>query len=499
MQRVRIGCGEPGSLVGVSCVPGRARHASSCSEPGAVPVIRRLLRGSEWRREVLRTNLWLVPAVEVLAAVLLFVGTYALDRAAYDGVFRVPGWAISGSADAARQILTAIAAAIITVVGVVFSIVIVALTLTSTQFGPRMLRNFIRDPGTQVTLGTFVGTFVYAILTLGSIGQESGGNFVPHISITMTLALLVVDLGVLIYFIHHVATQIQLPQVIAGIAGDLSRAIDAQVANAAASAVVPGAAESLAALSGPGDTVAAPSSGYLQFIHRQTLVRIASRADVVIHMMYRPGHFFVQGHPYAMVWPADRAGLVARELGKSHVTGPYRTLVQDVSFGLDQLVEIALRALSPAVNDTFTAMTCIDWIGDSLYKVTGNWQPQHVYCDDGGKVRVITTEPSYQRLVQRSFEKVRQAGRGMPAIMIRQLDALAKIMQRSETREERELLADQAAMVERLAVASVDEPADLADIRRAYQRVTQAAPVIPGRGPTGAAGHVRCLRHVDDK
>jgi uncharacterized membrane protein len=173
-------------------------------------------------REELRTNLWLVPVIEVIAALVLFVVTYALDRAAFDGDFRVPGWALSGSPDAARQILTTIAAAIITVVGVVFSIVIVALTLTSTQFGPRMLRNFIRDPGTQVTLGTFVATFVYSIVTLGSIGQDSRGNFVPHISITVTLALMVVDLGVLIYFINHIATQIQLPQVIAGIAGDVA-------------------------------------------------------------------------------------------------------------------------------------------------------------------------------------------------------------------------------------------------------------------------------------
>ena len=124
---------------------------------------------------MLRTNLWLVPAIEVVAAVILFAVTYALDRAAYDGVFEVPGWAISGSPDVARTVLTAIAAAVITVVGVVFSIVIVALTLTSTQFGPRMLRNFIRDRGTQLTLGTYVATFVYSVLTLGSVGQGPHG------------------------------------------------------------------------------------------------------------------------------------------------------------------------------------------------------------------------------------------------------------------------------------------------------------------------------------
>jgi uncharacterized membrane protein len=434
-----------------------------------MPAWRRL--DAESLREELRTNLWFVPLLEVIAAVVLFGMTYALDRAAFDGAFRVPSWALSGSPDAGRQILTTVAAAIITVVGVVFSIVIVALTLTSTQFGPRMLRNFIRDPGTQLTLGTFVGTFVYSILALGSIGQESRGNFVPHISITVTLALLVIDLGVLIYFIHHIATQIQLPQVIASIAGDLAKAIETQAGNAAATKAAPSAAVMLAALGEGGGVVAAPRSGYLQFVDRRTLVRIASGADVVIHMTLRPGHFLVQGYPYATVWPAHQADVVARELARSHVTGPYRTLAQDVSFGLDQLVEIALRALSPATNDTFTAMTCIDWIGDSLYKVTGNWQPRHVYRDDKGDVRVITTEPTYERLVERSFEKVRQAGRGMPAIMIRQLDALAKIMQRSDSQQERAFLAGQAAMIERLAVATVDEAADLADVRRAYQAV----------------------------
>ena len=347
----------------------------------------------------------------------------------------LPGWTISGSPDAARQILTAIAAAIITVVGVVFSIVIVALTLTSTQFGPRMLRNFIRDRGTQVTLGTFVGTFVYAVLALGSIGQGGHGSFVPHISITVTLVLMVADLAVLIYFLNHVATQIQLPQVIAGIAGDLAEAIEAQAGDASPGADDRQAAEVISRMAGPGGAVNAPRSGYLQFIHHRTLVHIAAEVDAVVYLRYRPGHFLVQGHPYATVWPPGAAAKVARELSSSHVIGPYRTLAQDVSFGIDQLVEIGIRALSAAVNDTFTALTCIDWIGDSLCKVTGRWQPTRIYADADGAVRVITTEISYERLVQRSFEKVRQAGRGMPAVLIRQLDALEKIMERTTTED----------------------------------------------------------------
>jgi uncharacterized membrane protein len=429
---------------------------------------------------VLRTNLWLVPVVEVAIAVVLFVCTYALDKAAYNGVFKVPGWAISGSPDVARTVLTAIAAAIITVVGVVFSIVIVALTLTSTQFGPRMLRNFIRDRGTQLTLGTFVGTFVYAVLTLGSVGQGEHGQFVPHISVTVTIALMLVDLAVLIYFLHHIAVAIQLPEVIASIAGDLQSAIDVQAGDATGAADAPLAGELIAGMTGPVGTVAAPRSGYLQYIQHQTLVRIATEFDAVIHLLYRPGHFLVQDHGYATVWPASAAEQVARQLASAHITGPYRTLAQDVSFGLDQLVEICIRALSAAVNDTFTALTCIDWIGDSLCKVTGRWEPTRVYRDAADVVRVITTETTWERLVQRSFEKIRQAGKGMPAVLIRQLDALAKIMERTTTEADRQVLLDQAAMIERLGASTVDEPADRADISAAYQTVLDTHGLVAG-------------------
>lgn len=438
-------------------------------------MIRRLLRGSEWRQEVLRTNLWLVPAIEVLGAAILFAITYTLDRAAYDGVFRVPQWAISGGPDVARTVLTAIAAAVITVVGVVFSIVIVALTLTSTQFGPRMLRNFIRDRGTQLTLGTYVATFVYAVLTLGSIGQSSAGSFVPHLSVTMTLVLMLVDLAVLIYFLHHIAFQIQLPQVIAGIAGDLQDAIELQTGDPSEGADAELAAALIANMQDQEGVVAAPRSGYLQYVEHKTLVTIATEVDAVIHVLYRPGHFIVQGNQYAAVWPADAADQVARELATAHVTGPYRTLAQDVSFGIDQLVEICIRALSSAVNDTFTALTCVDWIGDSLSKVTGRWQPTRVYRDAAGAVRVISTEPTWERLVRRAFEKVRQAASGMPAVLIRQLDALAAIMERTTTAADRQVLLDQAAMIERLSAATVNEPADRADITRAYSEVVAAS------------------------
>ena len=182
---------------------------------------------ADWRREALRTNLWLVPVLETIAVVLLFAVTYTVDRAAYDGLIRLPSWVLSGTADVARVLLATVAAAIITVVGIVFSITIVALTLASTQFGPRMLRNFVRDPGTQVSLGTFVASFCYAMVALVSVGGGPHGDFVPHLSITVTFMLTLADVAVLIYFLNHIATMIQLPVVIARIAGRLAEEIAA--------------------------------------------------------------------------------------------------------------------------------------------------------------------------------------------------------------------------------------------------------------------------------
>jgi uncharacterized membrane protein len=422
----------------------------------------RISVGSEWRREALRTNLWLVPTIEVAAAIALFVATHALDQAAYRNDLQLPGWVISGTADAARQILTALAAAVITVVGVVFSITIVTLTLASTQFGPRMLRNFIRDRGTQFTLGTFVATFVYAALVLISIGPGGGSaTFVPHLSIAVSVGLVALSMGVLIYFIHHIATSIQLPQVIASIARDLSGAIDAESHDSRA-AVEAGASvpELVRRMNESGGTVPAPASGYLQFVRHDTLIRLATDRQAVILLLDRPGHFLVQGHPMALVWPAAATDGVTRALRQAHITGPNRTLAQDLAFAVDQLVEIAIRALSPAVNDTFTALTCIDWLGESLCKITTDWRP----------IRV-----SYERLVERAFEKIRQSGRGMPAVMIRQLEALSKIMDHTSTAEQRELLLAQAEMILQSSQEAIPEPADRADVKREYDEVIEAA------------------------
>jgi uncharacterized membrane protein len=425
------------------------------------------------RQETLRTNLWFVPSLLVLAAAVLFGLTYGLDRAADAGAFTVPSWVNTGGPDAARTILTAIAAAVITVVGVVFSITILALQLASTQFGPRMLRNFIRDVGTQLTLGTFVATFVFSVLALGSVANHGSHPFVPHISVTMALGLLFVDLAVLIYFIHHIAKSIQLNEVVHGIARDLQRAIenletDATTLAEKGAETGPGISELLARLDTGGSPIAAVSSGYLQAVGHQRIVELAEVCDAVVRLVRRPGHFLVQGQILATVWPPGAATAVSTGLERAHVTGPHRTLSQDLQFAIDQLVEIAIRALSPAVNDTFTALTCIDWLGDGLSKLAATPLPSGIHRDHAGRVRLIDVPLRYDRVVNRAFDKIRQAGRGMPAVGIRQLETLRKIADYAVADSQRAALARQADMVLRTVLVDVSEPNDRADLEHAH-------------------------------
>jgi uncharacterized membrane protein len=434
----------------------------------------------------------LVPAVLVAAAGLLFVVTLEIDLAAYHHHLTLPFWIRMGYAASSREILIAIAAAVITVVGVVFSITILALTLASQQFGPRMMRNFVRDIGNQVTLGIFVATFVYSVLVLGSIASDPRGKFVPHLSTSVAEALLLVNIAVLIYFIHHIAKSIQLPEVIAGIARDLTRAIDAEFPDPKTDAPRPPVAdvgrsvpELLELINTRGATVPATTSGYLQFVGYAQLVDIAAKTDAIIRLDHRPGHFLVAGRPLATVWPGGAAKQVGLAFAKAHVTGPHRTLMQDPVFAIDQLVEIAIRALSPAVNDTFTALTCIDWLSAGLSRISSRMLDEGIYRDRFGRVRLIESDPSYARMANRAFDKVRQAARGMPAVLIRLMDSLNSIMQEATSSEQRRILVRQAEMILLNAEESVPDPNDLEDIRVRYQLTLANIEIEGVRDTTG--------------
>ena len=437
-----------------------------------------------WRWEALRTTLWFLPAVLIVIGTLIFIVTFKIDVAAYYHQIQLPSWLRSGSSQTGpREVLIAIAAAIITVVGVVFSITILALTLASQQFGPRMMRNFVRDVGNQVTLGVFVATFVYSVLALGSITIYPHSNFVPHLSITVAEALLLVDVVVLVYFIDHIATSIPLPEVIAGIARDLESAIDTEFPIVALVDVTSWTtkqdsfdhqptAELLRIIDERGGVVLATESGYLQFVGYAQVAKIAKLVDAVIRLDYRPGHFIVAGRPVARVFPQGAAQQVEKALAKAHVTGPHRTLMQDPVFAIDQLVEIAIRALSPAVNDTFTALTCLDWLSSGLNRISGRDFSERVYRDDEGRVRLIGADWSYPKMVNRAFDKIRQAARGMPAVMMRILDSLIAVAEATNSEAQRDVLLRQGEMVLNSARESVTDQNDLEDISSHFIRLS---------------------------
>jgi uncharacterized membrane protein len=334
-----------------------------------------------------------------------------------------------------------------------------------------MLRNFIRDRGTQVSLGAFVATFMFSVLTLGSIAHPSP-SFVPHISVTVALVLTLGDLGVLIYFIHHVATSIQLTSVVAGIAHDFRWTLrelndEAVRTRTGAADAGPDLADVRIRLE-TGAPVPASKSGFLQAVGHDRLVRIAASSDAVIRLLHRPGHFVVEGQPLAVVWPAHAAENVAEALTREHIVGPNRTLTQDPGFAVDQLVEVAIRALSPAVNDTFTALNCIDWLGDCLCRAARDSLPDGIYRDSGGTVRLVDKAITFDRLVKGASDKIRQAGRGMPAVLIRQLENLHKVALAIGRDGGREVLAEHAEMILRASEESVAEPSDRRDVRTAF-------------------------------
>jgi uncharacterized membrane protein len=407
----------------------------------------------------------------VVLIVGLFIVTYRFDLEAEAGRLVLPSWVSSGGPDVARQILIAIAAAVITVAGLVFSITILVLQLASQQFGPRMLRNFIRDLGTQASLGAFVATFVYSILALQAV-TDPPRSFTPHLSTSVAVGLVLVDLGVLIYFIDHVAKSIQLTSVVSGIARDFRTTL-AQLQADEWQLVQLGLDhddfDELNHLADLGGAIAANASGFLQAIGYERLVAIATQSDAVIRLLHRPGHFVVAGQPLARVIPPSAVGPVSRALVRTHIVGSNRTLTQDPGFAIDQLVEVALRALSPAVNDTFTALNCIDWLGDCLCHAYSQQLPSGIYCDDLGNVRVIEPVISHERLLKGATDKIRQAGRGMPAIFIRQLENLQKVMTLVSTPGQRQVVLHHAQMILWASNESVGEESDRRDVQAAYE------------------------------
>jgi uncharacterized membrane protein len=309
----------------------------------------------------------------------------------------------------------------------------------------------MRDPGNQVVLGTFVATFLYCLLVVRTVVD---GRPVPALSVSVAVVLGVVSLAVLIYFFHHVATTIQAGNVVAAVARDLEAAIDRLCKHGDASVRRDAAPERL-----PPDaaTVTAPCSGYVQAIEHETLVALACERDGRIEAVRRPGHFVIEGSPLARLAPAERFDERARERARrAFLIGEQATREQDLEFSVRQLVEVALRALSPGINDPFTALTCIDWLGVAVSRLGRSGMPARRHCDGDGRVRLVTDVPTFAGVADAAFLQIRQAAGAHVAVSIRLLDVFADVAPHLGAREDLETLAGHADQV--LAAALAADP-----------------------------------------
>lgn len=417
--------------------------------------------------EELRTSFWFVPALMTAAAAVLAFGMVWVDHALDERWVDEAEWVYTGSAEGARSLLSTLATSMITVSGVVFSIMIVALTLASSQLGPRLLRNFMRDLGNQVTLGTFIATFVYCLLVVRTVRGSNGGEFVPHVAVSVAIVLALASVGVLIFFIHHAAASIQAPNVITAVGAELEHSIDRLFPDRMGTGGEDDDAPEASAVGPDERRVAAECTGYVQVIDEDRLMALAVERDVIVRVVRRPGHFVAPHLPLAAIRPAARGDdELAAAVRDTIVVGPQRTLGQDVEFAIDQLVEVAVRALSPGVNDPFTAIQCVERLGAALARLAERRIPSAHRWDDAGRLRVIVYPWSFGALVDAAFNQIRQHARTSVAVSIALLDAIASIAAVVRRPADRAALLAHAEMIERQAAIAAPEPADRADLRR---------------------------------
>lgn len=371
----------------------------------------------------LRSSLWFAPSLLVLAAVVLAGGLIELDlRVSAEG-YSLLTPLLTSSPEGARATLAAIAGSMITVAGVVFSITIVTLSLASSQYSPRVLRGFMKDPTNQVVLGVFVGIFTYCIVVLGAIRTDAV-HFVPSLAVFGGAGLSLVGIGFLIHFIHHTANAIQASNIIAAVAAETLVAIDR---NFHGDLERDTGRRARVGLPDGWSAIGAPRNGFVQRLDGAALTALAIEERLVIRSERRVGEFVVEGSPLASVSGVASVpdGLRTR-VRRAYTIGHQRTVEQDPEWGMRQLVDIASRALSPGINDATTAVTCLHYLAAIVIRLSRvELPPDQVLAD--GQLRLIIPPTRIEDLVALAFGDVRTSASGNPTVLRALVDALDEI------------------------------------------------------------------------
>lgn len=437
--------------------------------------------------EAVRSSYWFIPSLMTIGAAVLSVVLIGVDgRVGGEWIREVP-YFYGNRPEGARAVLSTIAGSMIGVAGVTFSITIASVVYASGQYGPRLLANFMDDRGNQITLGTFIATFLYCLLVLRTIrtaaeGAGALGEFVPHVATLVGLALAVASVGVLIYFIHHVPESIHVSNLVAGVGRDLLKKVDTLFPERIGQGTTTREAErdDAATTDVPetffdeAERVTANGTGYVSGIDADAILRLATEHDLLVRIRHRPGDFVADGDTLVLAWPPDRVSDEAcRALQTSFAWGAQRTARQDVRFLVNELVEIAARALSPGVNDPFTAISCVDWLGAALKDLAERDFPNPERYDESGALRVVAHPTTFGEFVGGVYGQLRPYLAADRNAALHALKTIGEVAGRAVNDSQRAALRHEADAILDGANASLSLEADRLSVRQRHTEVTR--------------------------
>ncbi len=427
------------------------------------------------------TSLLPIPFCLSIFACLFFAVTITIDAKVFRGTFTLPAWLSIGNIDDARALLSALLGAVSTVLALIFSVSLLVFSAAVTQFGPRLIHRFLRDRMMQITLGLFVATFFHALLTFIAVRQQGADQFVPQLTIMTTCTLVVISFASLVFFNNKIAMSIQTNNVLPGILEDLQTVVTQRSYSIAQQATRtselpqnPGALQLQDAvelqkfLARDGAAVRSVISGFVQVIHFERMASETAQANVVISLLFRPGQFVGQGETIARVLPAQCVGVLGPSIIAAVKLGRHRNLDQDLEFAIAQLVEIALRALSPAINDTYTALYCIDWLAEAIRGLANLPEQTGIWSSEDGKVSILFPPLQFRDIVKTAFDLLRQASIGNAVVKIHLLRTWSRLAPDLRTPTQSQSLLEQAQAVWEAASQEMMAAIDRADIKLAY-------------------------------
>lgn len=419
---------------------------------------------------ILRSTLWFTPALFCAFSVLLISGIYGFETFYLSADYSVPSYLYKGTIEESRDLVGLLLSAMITMTTLVISITIVVLSLASSQLGPRLIKSFMADHTTQNYIGLFFGSIIGCFIMIRILhGGDIGTDVRPQLSISFLIFYVFANMFVLLFFVHHVAESCIADNVVGRVSINLVNAIDRLAPHKNEDIKVKRDALPEQLLK-DGKRLKFTHGGYIQTIGYADLLKIANENDIYIKVELKAGRFVIAGQSGIEVWPETRIDAkLEKSILDAVVIGGQRTPTQDPEYSMRHLIEIALRALSPGINDPYTAASVIDHLCEALSRLFAQETDLHRYYDSQGLLRVEGIPILDSELVDMAFNQIRQAAKNRPDITIHLLRGIANLAPLARTEEHKEALRKQARMLKEQTDQDVINELDYMDILEEYK------------------------------